>query len=93
MLVGVEGCAPHEEDEWCGREVAIGEAVVRILEPVARCMITSRDPDTGKRNLDTLREIKRYRGTPRGHRYVDFGVFGDVLEPGRVRVGDSVSPR
>jgi uncharacterized protein YcbX len=92
MLVGVDGCEPHEEDEWCGREVAIGEAVVRILEPVARCVITTRDPDTGERDLDTLREIKKYRGTPRGHKYVDFGVFGDVLEPGRVRVGDRVAP-
>jgi uncharacterized protein YcbX len=93
MLIGVGGCRPHEEDEWCGREVALGAAVVRILEPVARCVITTRDPETGERDLDTLLEIKAYRGTPRGKKYVDFGVFGDVVEPGRVRVGDSVDPR
>ena len=93
MLVGVGGVEAHEEDAWCGHEIALGDAVVRVLEPVARCVITTRDPDTGIRDLDTLREIKGYRGTPRGKKYVDFGVFGDVVEPGRVRVGDPVEPR
>ena len=93
MLVGVGGVGPHEEDEWCGRAVALGDAAVRILEPVARCVITTRDPDTGERDLDTLRAIREYRGTPRGKKYVDFGVFGDVVEPGRVRVGDRVAVR
>ncbi len=93
MLVGVGGCAAHEEDEWCGREVRVGDAVVRVLEPVARCAITTRDPATGERDLDTLRAIRGYRGAPRGRKYVDFGVFGDVAEPGRVRVGDPVAPR
>jgi len=93
MLIGVGGVAAHEEDGWCGREVRIGEAVVRPLEPVARCAITTQNPDTGRPDFDTLREIKRYRG-PRleDGKSIDFGVFGEVVEPGRIRRGDPVEP-
>lgn len=91
MLVHVRGCRPHEEDEWVGRAVRVGAATVRILEPVARCAITTTGPDTGTRDLDTLRTIAAYRGLRDG-KHADFGVFGDVVEPGRVRVGDLVEP-
>jgi uncharacterized protein len=91
MLIGVAGGEPHEEDEWVGREVALGDAVVRVLEQVARCAITTKHPDTGERDLDTLRVIKQYRGV-RGTKALDFGVYGEVVTPGRVRVGDAVVP-
>jgi hypothetical protein len=35
--------------------------------------------------------IKAYRGT-RGEKQLDFGVYGEVVTPGRVRVGDAVEP-
>src|SRR5438309_1771051 len=44
MLMEVEGTAPHEEDSWIGRTVRIGEAVVQVEMPVARCVITTQDP-------------------------------------------------
>ena len=74
-----------------GGEVALGDAVVRVLEQVARCAITTKHPDTGERDLDTLRVIKQYRGV-RGAKALDFGVYGEVVTPGRVRVGDAVVP-
>jgi uncharacterized protein len=91
MLVHVSGCRPHEEDEWIGAEVRLGEACVRPLEPVARCAITTTSPETGARDLDTLRTIAGYRGLRNG-KHADFGIFGEVVEPGRVRVGDPVAP-
>jgi MOSC domain-containing protein len=91
MLVGIAGCRPHEEDEWLGGLVRVGDAVVRLHEQVARCAITTQDPDTGVPDFDTLREIPKYRGM-RNDKYVDFGVFGEVEQPGRVRVGDPVEP-
>ena len=90
MLIGVAGCEPHEEDEWVGRPVQVGEAVVRLRGHVARCAITTQNPDTGTRDFDTLRTINAYRGVRNGG--LDFGVYGEVVEPGRVRVGDPVDP-
>ncbi len=91
MLIALSGCEPHEEDTWVGRRVAVGEALVRVVEPAARCATTTRDPSTGRRDFDTLREIKAYRGLTE-RRTVDFGVYADVERPGRVRVGDPVRP-
>ena len=91
MLVGVRGGEPHLEDTWVGRNVRIGDAVVRVNEQVARCAITTKNPDTGARDLDTLRVIKAYRGT-RSEKHLDFGVYGEIVTPGLVRVGDPVEP-
>ena len=90
MLIGVAGCEPHEEDEWVRRDVRIGEAVVQLRGRVARCAITTQNPDTGVPDFDTLRTIRAYRGLRDGG--LDFGVYGEVIEPGRVRVGDPVEP-
>src|SRR5262245_1608635 len=89
MLLEIEGCAPHEEDTWRGRRARLGEAVVEIGGPVPRCATTTRDPSTGKRDFDTLREIARYRGKRDG-KQIDFGVYAHVVRPGRVGVGDAV---
>jgi hypothetical protein len=93
MLIEVEGAAAHEEDTWIGRDVAIGSAVVTITKPDARCAITTQDPDTGERDLDTLRTILRYRGFRANdpERKIDFGVLGEVRRPGRIRLGDEVA--
>jgi uncharacterized protein len=91
MLVHVGGCEPHEEDTWIGRRVRVGEALVSLRGAVARCAITTRDPSTGERDLDTLRLIKSYRGA-NAKGQIDFGVYGEVEEPGPVRVGDPVEP-
>jgi uncharacterized protein YcbX len=92
MLVGVDGCAPHEEDSWLGLPVRIGEATVRFTGTVGRCVVTTRNPDTGQRDFDTLKAIKAYRGQNPVTGELDMGVFGIVVEPGRIRVGDPVVP-
>ena len=89
MLFTIDGCEAHEEDEWNGRSARVGEAVLRFGGPVDRCAVTTRDPDTGVVDLDVLGLIKSYRGmSPKGT--IDFGVYAEVVEPGRVRVGDAV---
>jgi uncharacterized protein YcbX len=92
MLLEIEGCTPHEEDTWAGRHVRLGEAVIEIGGPVPRCATTTRDPNTGQRDLDTLREIAAYRGKRDGKK-IDFGVYAQVVRPGRIRLGDPVEPK
>lgn len=89
MLVEVDGVVPHEEDTWLGSAVAVGSAVIRVLRPVARCVITTKDPDTGIKDFDTIAAITAYRGLREGKK-ADFGVYADVQTPGTVRVGDPV---
>jgi uncharacterized protein YcbX len=93
MLIEVEGATAHEEDTWIGGEVSVGSAVLSITKPDARCAITTQDPDTGEPDLDTLRTLIRYRGFRDGdpEKKVDFGVLGDVLQPGTIAVGDEIS--
>jgi uncharacterized protein len=92
MLIEVEGAGAHEEDTWIGGRVAIGSAVLEITKPDARCAITTQDPDTGERDLDTLRTILNYRGfrADNDEKRIDFGVLGEVAVPGQVKVGDEV---
>jgi uncharacterized protein YcbX len=88
LLIG--DCAAHAEDAWVGRKVRAGEAVIDVVRLDPRCSLTTRHPETGERDADTLRWIDQTRGRVDG--YVMFGVYADVAEPGLVRVGDLVEP-
>ena len=92
MLFQLDGLDPHGEDAWVRRQVRIGEALIRIRGLVGRCAITTQNPDTGVPDFNTLRVINEYRGLT-AKRELPFGVYGEVLEPGRVRVGDAAEPR
>ena len=89
MLIELDGAEPHEEDRWIGHRVAVGDAVLAVTKPVARCAITTQDPNTGERDLDTLRTIIGYRGLREG-KHADFGILADVAQPGRIQLGDTV---
>jgi len=90
MLFEIDGVDAHEEDEWIGREVRIGEATVTFNGDVGRCVVTSRDPDTGIVDVPTLVTLESYR--PEGHSEpLPFGIYGAVARPGRVRCGDAVT--
>jgi len=91
MLFEIDGVDAHEEDEWLGTQVRIGEAMIVLNGDIGRCVVTSRDPDTGVVDLPTLDTLARYRREGRTER-LPFGVYGAVVAPGRVRVGDIASP-
>ena len=91
MLMELEDATPHEEDAWIGKRIRVGDAVLQVTKPDARCAMTTHDPDTGEPDLDTLRTIIGYRGLREG-KNADFGVLADVEQPGRVKLGDEVVP-
>jgi uncharacterized protein YcbX len=91
MLFEIDGVGPHEEDEWIGSRVAIGDAVVSPVGDVGRCAVTTKNPDTGETDLDTLGTLAAYRREGRTEP-LPFGVHAAVVQPGRVRVGDAVRP-
>jgi uncharacterized protein YcbX len=88
MTFGIEGLAPHEEDSWIGRELRVGESLLRVEGNVGRCAFTTRNADTGVVDFKTLRVLKSYRDAVPTTEPLPFGVHARVLEPGAVRVGD-----
>ncbi len=91
MLFEVDGVGPHEEDDWLGAHLRVGDATVVFNGDIGRCIVTSRDPDTGVVDLPTLETLVRYRrdGVTED---LPFGLYGAVVAPGRVRIGDIASP-
>jgi uncharacterized protein YcbX len=96
MLVEVDGLTEaHEEDTWVGQPVRIGAALVRVRGHVGRCLITQRHPESGVTDIPMLDLLRSYRGGLDTTEPLAFGVYGEVLEPGRIAVGDpvEVAPR
>lgn len=89
MLFEIEGIAEHSEDEWFGRRVAIGDAVIAPVGDVGRCVVTTKNPDTGDTDLETLNTLAAYRREGRTEP-LPFGIHAAVVQPGRVCVGDAV---
>ncbi|OSQ46790.1 MOSC domain-containing protein [Marivita geojedonensis] len=82
--IWIDGLAPWEEFDWDGRDVRIGETVLRIRERTDRCKSTHSNPETGKRDADVLSALDSW-----GHQ--DFSVRAEVIEGGQIREGDEVS--
>jgi uncharacterized protein len=91
MLIEIDGVDAHEEDRWVGSTATIGAAVVRFHGHVGRCLITSRDPDTGEVDLPTLDLLGGYRRNLGTTEPLPFGIYGEVIQEGAVAVGDPVA--
>ena len=82
--VVVDVSEPFEEESWIGRVVVLGGVRMRIDARDSRCVITNVDPETAERDPRVLKTIGR-------EREACMGVYGSVVEPGVVAVGDPVT--
>ncbi len=82
--IWIDGLAPWEEIEWPGRRLRIGAAEVEVVEPIGRCLATAANPETGKRDADTLGALEA------GWNHREFGVYARVTGSGTVRIGDAI---
>lgn len=87
MLIELDGCDPYEEDTWVGNRLRIGQAELRVTGPTYRCLLTTLDPDTGKRDFPTLDLLSAYRRSTEG---LELGRYAEVLRPGTIRLGETV---
>jgi uncharacterized protein YcbX len=91
MLIEVDGLdEAHDEDTWVGQSLRVGAALVRVRGHVGRCLTTQRNPETGTPDVPMLDLLRFYRGGLDTTEPLAFGVYGEVLEPGRVAVGDPI---
>ena len=82
IVVDADGTFP--EDEWVGTTLVLGTARVRIDARDQRCALINVDPGSLERDPAVLKTIGRERDTC-------LGVYGSSVQPGVVRVGDTVA--
>ncbi len=88
MTITITGTGPWAEHGWGGQNVAVGQVVLRVIAPVPRCVVTTRNPQSGATDARILHALARLRGKDD----ITFGVWCEVLRPGRIRIGDIVTP-
>ncbi len=70
------------EDNWPGRRLRVGDAVVlRIMRPLTRCVMVDMPQDGAVERNDLLKTLAE-------HHEMTFGVVAAVERPGRVAAGD-----
>ncbi|MDU8946319.1 MOSC domain-containing protein [Ovoidimarina sediminis] len=79
----IEGLAPWQEFEWIGKTIRIGAVAFTIRERITRCKATMANPETGRRDADTLAALRSWD-------HQDFGVYAEVLSDGAIATGDPV---
>lgn len=80
----LKGAAPWEEFDLIGKTIQIGGARLKIVEPIGRCRATEANPETGKRDVNTLALLER------GWGHTEFGVYAEVISSGAIALGNSV---
>jgi uncharacterized protein len=83
LLVAAAPGEAYPEDSWLGATLRIGGMAMRVDRRDPRCVITTMDPDTGERDPRVLREIAQHRGNCAG-------VYGTIVTPGSIALGDAV---
>lgn len=63
--------------------LSIGEATLRVLKPIERCVTPTYDLQSGQSDPEVLRAIAQHRATC-------LGIYCEVLVPGRVQLGDEI---
>jgi uncharacterized protein YcbX len=83
LLIDAPGDAEFPEDAWVGSVLRVGELRMRVDKRDQRCVMVNIDPTTTERDPAILRAIAR-------ERQACLGVYGSIVQPGRVAVGDPV---
>jgi len=86
MTITVTGTEPWAEHGWGGHEVTIADTTLRVLEPVPRCVVTTRNPESGTTDGRVLHALARLRGK----NDITFGVWCEIIQPGHIHVDDTV---
>ncbi len=89
MTITITGTDAWAEHGWRGQKLTIGKVVLRVIAPVPRCVVTTRNPESGATDARILHALARLRGKDD----ITFGVWCEILRAGRIHVGDVVMPR
>ena len=82
LNVMMTGDSPFAENKLIGRDVQIGTAILRFVEPVGRCAAIEVDPKTAQRRKGLVQDLHNAYGA------ADMGVFASVISQGQFGLGD-----
>jgi len=80
----VEGWPAWHEFELLGKEIAIGEARLKVTKRIVRCAATNVDPDTAARDLTIPATLMKTFD------HADCGIYAQVIAAGDIAPGDQV---
>ena len=81
----IDGAEAWAENGWIGREIRIGDAALEVIEPIWRCRATEANPETGRRDADTMGAMRSLVGD------TTFGVYAEVVSGAEIALGDPVA--
>ena len=79
----LDGLTQWAEWDLIGRDIAIGASILRVVEPIKRCKHTTAHPHSGIRDADTLAALRE------NWKHQDFGVYAEVIQGGKISLGDT----
>ncbi|KPF66165.1 hypothetical protein IP69_15685 [Bosea sp. AAP35] len=80
-----DGADPMPEQGWIGRDIAIGNVVLRGREPCTRCGFIMIEQEDLPLDIELLRLVVKRYGR-------HFGIYCDVVSVGEIVTGDRVAP-
>ncbi|TWP32563.1 MOSC domain-containing protein [Leekyejoonella antrihumi] len=87
------GDLPFVEDTWEGQILTAGTCRLGMRSGIPRCLAVESRPADADRGLQMQRRIREVRGPTPSKEWgpaVLFGVYAEVVDPGRVATGDPV---
>ncbi len=78
------GAPAWSELDWVGQELLAGGVRLRVVRRIMRCVATEVNPDTAERDANPVAELRAAFGHP------DLGIYAEVIEGGRMAIGDAV---
>lgn len=82
----IDGVPAFAEFDWVGRELTLGGVRLKGLKRTERCAATTVNPATAVRDLMIPAFLMRTYG------HADCGIYCEVVEGGRIAIGDPLTP-
>ena len=81
----ISGCEPYAEDAW--RQIKIGDLLLDVVKPCARCVVTTIEQETATKEREPLKTLSRTRLKDN---QVLFGQNAIHLNSSKISVGDQL---
>jgi uncharacterized protein YcbX len=81
----VAGWPAWSELDLVGRELAVGDARLKVVKRIMRCAATNVEPGSGIRDLDIPKTLMQALG------HMDCGVYAEVIAGGTIADGDRIA--